>query len=780
MRSNGDIPRTNNNTMSGPKLAALLRECATHVEKNEWSPVVYEALGELHAWCAGSTSSNGGAVKQSGSQESWDETKIEAARGSTAAAAGSSSSAVAHAHQKHFNLSKLGKKFGQAVGLAPTTMDASSSRNLDKNAATSQKNAARAKADLQAELGTSNSAAAHGHHQHESSSQEWCEEHFCVGCACKLRNQQPAVATATSAGAASAARSESTSASSTTKSRPAFQRPTNPKSTLIANGWMEQQRRSKMRVVWKEVLASLVEGRREGEETTLWIQREVHNGSKTELEALHQIPIKWVQNVEYLDYSTDHRFAVKVYNVPDDFLFRCADEDSAQNWVLTLRSVKEIAAKEAGKGGNEHAPPPHEEVPRNDSPTHNESSTAAATQQTKSHRMPVKELRAIAHGHGISTAGMERSDLERVVAGIIAGGTPPQQKAATAETEVDQNDAAEEAQRKKAEEEMRRKAAERSHAEAEAQRRARQDEVRRRQEEELRRREEENRRRQAAEAEELRRRQAAEEEQRRRAQAAAAEAEAQRRRQAEEEQRRRQAAEEAQRKHWQQQQQQWHQQQQWQQQQQQNQQQQNQQRQWQQHQQFHGQQQAPPHPQQQFHGARVPPPGGAHHPPPPPPPGAQHPPPPSHASPASDKYAKMAHQTEDGAQASITAIKHSILIHWALQPPQLQMLRPIEVLLTTVHNVFPPSFGVAGHEYFKKWKPLVMTELTHGGPMGNAPDDSKLKKAVRKLRFFLHPDKLPSDLNESQSFMCKMLWDITNDAWEEFHKKNEELDWIRK
>lgn len=47
--------------------------------------------------------------------------------------------------------------------------------------------------------------------------------------------------------------------------KPAFQRPTNKKSTLIANGWVEQQRRSKFRVVWKQVLASLVEARRPGE-----------------------------------------------------------------------------------------------------------------------------------------------------------------------------------------------------------------------------------------------------------------------------------------------------------------------------------------------------------------------------------------------------------------------------------------------------------------------------------------------------------------------------------
>jgi hypothetical protein len=57
----------------------------------------------------------------------------------------------------------------------------------------------------------------------------------------------------------------SSTSTTTVHSKPAFQRPTNTKSTLIANGWVEQQRRSKFRVVWKHVLASLVEARRPGE-----------------------------------------------------------------------------------------------------------------------------------------------------------------------------------------------------------------------------------------------------------------------------------------------------------------------------------------------------------------------------------------------------------------------------------------------------------------------------------------------------------------------------------
>mmetsp|Transcript_35671 Transcript_35671/g.54863 ORF Transcript_35671/g.54863 Transcript_35671/m.54863 type:complete len:108 (-) Transcript_35671:26-349(-) len=106
----------------------------------------------------------------------------------------------------------------------------------------------------------------------------------------------------------------------------------------------------------------------------------------------------------------------------------------------------------------------------------------------------------------------------------------------------------------------------------------------------------------------------------------------------------------------------------------------------------------------------------------------------------------------------------------------MQMLRPIDQLVTTIHNVFPPKFGVAAHDYFGKWKPIPYNDICEGP--GSPPDEEKLKKSVRKIRFFLHPDKLPRDLSEDQGFMCKMLWDVTSDAWEEFTKRKEELDWI--
>ena len=106
----------------------------------------------------------------------------------------------------------------------------------------------------------------------------------------------------------------------------------------------------------------------------------------------------------------------------------------------------------------------------------------------------------------------------------------------------------------------------------------------------------------------------------------------------------------------------------------------------------------------------------------------------------------------------------------------MQVLKPVDQLLCTIHGVFPPAFGVPSHEYFNGWKPVGRTELVAAA--SGILEESKLKKTVRKVRFFLHPDKLPHDLTEEQSFLCKLLWDVINDAFEEYKKSQEELDWM--
>ncbi|KAL3944465.1 MAG: hypothetical protein SGBAC_001442 [Bacillariaceae sp.] len=667
-------------------------------------------------------------------------------------------------------------------------------------------------------------------------------------------------------------------------SKPAFQRSKNKTSAVVANGWIEQQRRSKMRTVWKEVLASLVQGRNPGEETTLWIQRENVDAptGKKELEALHQIPVKLLESVVYSEYTTDDRFSLKLYNSHEEFVFRCNNDPSAaMNWVtilqqyemeakpvgsvptapsnsifpdipgfeekkgsdmperttsptpsrLAIRDLRAIchgagintagmertdlerAAAEVQKRGTFFAPPTAGHVaaasvpsaghaPPTAPPTAPASAPAGSATTSRSAsplpprpsepsapalsgatavKVSIKDLRAICHGAGISTVGMERGELERAAAEVQQRGTyfAPPARLTTPRPASDTNPE-DEARRKAAEEEARRKVAEEEHwrrHEEETRRRAAEDEHRKRAEEEHRRRT----------AEEAHRRQMAEQQ--------ARQAEDQRRRYAEQqaawhhqqqqdEQRRRfeeqQAAEhrrrheEAMRK-----QQQWagqqpgqqpghqpqnHQQQGWSRQkppphlQQQHYQHPPQQWTQQQQQQWHHQQQRQQQ-QQQYQQQQARPQA-----------------PQQHAPQEQSKYAKMANATEDDGQAAITKLKHDILIQWALHPPHMQMLRSVDVLLSTIQTVFPPALGVPAHDYFQKWKVVTRESiLSDAGII----DEEKAKKGVRKLRFFLHPDKLPKDLNKEQEFMVRMLWDITNDAWEEYQKSKEDLDWVK-
>jgi len=765
----------------------------------------------------------------------------------------------------------------------------------------------------------------------------WCDEHFTRGCACKSRKnaannnssndkQHSGVTASTSTDSVSAgqqqqqqqpasqAMRQSQTSSNTTSNavtdpekpaKPCFQRPINPSSNLIANGWIDQQRRSKMRVVWKDVLASLVEGRRPGEETTLWIQRQVINaqtGKVTGLEALHQIPMKWLEDVNYVDLYGDHRFTLKVYNIAEEFYFRTRDEQSAQSWVLTLRSARDASlegnvrmlgsstssaqsaamdkmkpsAKDMGlhnvddwdqgknnshEGAAASSPPLAQAGSDGGADSHPSSSPSQPQQQPVQPaaapvRKPISELRAVAHGAGYNTRGMERQDLERIAAHVQSGSYNPNPPASAPPAAASGSDnirhsMQQEAAMREAEQRAAIEKREKEQAQAKAAQMAQDDAMARRQHEneeraavekmrrerdaaekkrieeqmaaaehqrrnqefeqqavEIKRKQEEDRHRKMAEL------QAAERtrQQQHQAQAVAA---AERNKREEEEQRRRHQ-QQAQQHHQQQQQAQrqgtipspptsGQQQQQWGQPQQQQQQ---HYQQWQQHQQqqhahfqqqgFPGQQQQH-HPQQPFFNQNMPPQGAyqqqqhqqqqqhAHfqhqqqqkQQPQHPQPGAN--PQGANAANPDSKYAKqMEEKNDEEDQSAVTLqIKRSILINWALQPPNLNVLRPIDQLITSIHTAMPPAFGVATHAYFAKFTPIAPTELVVSAAMGNHPDETKLKKAVRKVRVFLHPDKLPRDLTTDQLFTARMLWDITSDSWEEFQKHKDELDWIR-
>ena len=843
------------------ELAAMLRRSAEIVERRDFHPLLYQTMKALTAY-AGEYAHGGSASKSVTSQSSSTPRQKEESEekkqsvfydvpDSLLDSSGNKQPQTAAGHNSRSSgggtagaVQKMGAPGGQFSSAADSAAGKSSQDKHNKGGFTKglkgiKKGFEKLGADLI------------GDHQNSKDSdddapfdeQAWCDKCFTRGCACKSRKHVDS----------SKKDMERTKDTFTDqpesptrlnndpdkKSKPCFQRPINPNSNLIANGWIDQQRRSKMRVVWKNVLASLVEGRRPGEETTLWIQRQVvdpQTGKITELEALHQIPMKWLEDVNYVDIYGDYRFTLKVYNFAEEFYFRTRDEPSAQSWVITLRSARDASLENIGRKGDadnkwmrKESPPkemgldslegtekgplrkssssidPPTAQADNDNSEQNMRTPVPPQPQPNSGRMKIAELRAIAHGAGYNTRGMERKDLEKIAAGVsgtvpaapaVTEGTPDtlrqskQQEAIMRDAEKQQREKREQREREREEQERAEILRREQHAERERmaaeQRRQQEDAQRQRQIEEIKRRQEEERLKRMAEIQ-------------------AAEA----KRKHDEENMRR----EQQRSHiptppasthiptppssvpfHQQQQQRSHipsppnsggapLHQQWGQPKQQQQYPQWQQQQQQQHPQQHAQyqqqayanhQQPQPSQNPQFFNQNVPQQGGgfqqSHF--------QQQQPQPQYAS--DSKYAKQMEEKSDEEQsAANTQIKRSILINWALQPPNLNVLRPIDQLVTSIHTAMPPAFGVPSHNYFSKFTAIPHSDLVVSAAMGNHPDENKLKKSVRKVRVFLHPDKLPRDLSSEQSFMARMLWDITSDSWEEFLKHKDELDWIR-
>ena len=141
------------------------------------------------------------------------------------------------------------------------------------------------------------------------------------------------------------------------------------------------------------------------------------------------------------------------------------------------------------------------------------------------------------------------------------------------------------------------------------------------------------------------------------------------------------------------------------------------------------------------------------------PPFATTPPAPAPSSNSTSPTSKSAaDQTLQQTGTSDTSdIKNAIEKTWAKEPPAYAENKNIAVLLGTLHLTFelldPPE-----HEYFSKYHSFSQDAL-------KGQDLGVLKHAVRKTRLFLHPDKLPKDLNEQQQLLCRVLWDTISEAW---------------
>ncbi|KAL7567788.1 hypothetical protein ACA910_000540 [Epithemia clementina (nom. ined.)] len=112
-------------------------------------------------------------------------------------------------------------------------------------------------------------------------------------------------------------------------------------------------------------------------------------------------------------------------------------------------------------------------------------------------------------------------------------------------------------------------------------------------------------------------------------------------------------------------------------------------------------------------------------------------------------------QTPAASTTTGDDLKNAIEQKWSKEPPNFMQVKDIASLLGTIHMTFDL---VEPHEYFSKFHPFSRDAL-------NGNDMAVLKRAVRKTRLFIHPDKLPKDLNDNQQTLCRVLWDTVSDSW---------------
>ena len=144
-------------------------------------------------------------------------------------------------------------------------------------------------------------------------------------------------------------------------------------------------------------------------------------------------------------------------------------------------------------------------------------------------------------------------------------------------------------------------------------------------------------------------------------------------------------------------------------------------------------------------------------------------PPESHSGGSSPRHQNRQHRsTLSGAAAAAASNADltltQVLQRWSHQPSDYKKYYPLQHLLVTVPQTFPPTnTKVEPHDYFKKWK--TFDEEAFADESGDELKEL-LKRAVRKAKFFLHPDKLPKDLTENQTLLFKTIWDVLADRSE--------------
>lgn len=113
--------------------------------------------------------------------------------------------------------------------------------------------------------------------------------------------------------------------------------------------------------------------------------------------------------------------------------------------------------------------------------------------------------------------------------------------------------------------------------------------------------------------------------------------------------------------------------------------------------------------------------------------------------------------------------EHDSVHEWAYNSSDASSLRPLAELLITVMDTFPPNNKkVEPHAYFSTWRPLAEDAFDECGNQFQNFVDTLLKRSLKKMKMFLHPDSVPADLTDRQSALFRKLRGV-------FKKSEQEL-----
>lgn len=258
--------------MSDPNLSTLLEKCAELTRRGQFHPILYDAQKGLHEYIGRVTSSTTTTTSSNKNGVHTESAQYDALRAAR--------TAFTNNDNNNNNKSTSG-----TVAAATTVKDLpnvfenpisnhnSTKLNSNRGGGSSIDNLKGLFKNISLPTHHAISSGKDKNRDSSSTSErelEWCDEHFTMGCMCKVRKHKQQMFTKTSMNAVSANANANKSSSSSSANRsnagnsivkPNFQRPANPKSSTLASGYVEMQRRDFLtRTVWKEVLVSLVDG----------------------------------------------------------------------------------------------------------------------------------------------------------------------------------------------------------------------------------------------------------------------------------------------------------------------------------------------------------------------------------------------------------------------------------------------------------------------------------------------------------------------------------------